>query len=202
MKYKDVPLFAEDTFKRVSTIRSLWQILSAFWDIYDYDILLHVLKIINCEKANKIFDVFLLKIDPAVIDDVDLVIYYKEYERQGFTKPLLRVKLKIESYNHHNKKEVHRALSKLFNLEQFALRLKGIKQGCVELIYEVSTQLKSYLLSCKVMGSDVHYLDSCGITRLQIDDMEMKFSSYTLNVKVCSYVAIYVPLAECYVAGN
>ena len=37
VKDRKVPLFGEDTFKRVSNVRSLWQILSGFWSIYDYD---------------------------------------------------------------------------------------------------------------------------------------------------------------------
>ena len=186
VKDKKIPLFAEDTFKRVSNVRSLWQILSGFWSIYDYDILNLVLKIISYEKANRIFDHFLLQIDPAVIDDVDLVIHCKVYERE-FIKPLLRVKVKVDRCNHHHEKEVIKALSKTFNLENYALRLKGIREGCVELIYEVAEELKSYLLSCVVVGSDAQYLINCGIMHLEIDNMEIDLSSESY-VKVCTYV--------------
>ena len=179
VKDKKVPLFGEDTFKRVSNVRSLWQILSEFWSIYDYDILKLVLNIINCEKAGKIYDRFLLQIDAAVIDDVDLVIHYKVYERTEFTKPLLRVKIKVDRCSRHHKEEVSKALSEKFNLKNYALRLKGIREGCVELMYEISEELKSYLLSCIVVGSDALHMTNCGIMHLEIDNMEIDFVSVT-----------------------
>ena len=183
VKDKKVPLFADDTFKRVSNVRSLWQILSAFWSIYDYDILKLVLNIINCEKADRIFNHFLSQIDPAVIDDVDLVVHCRVYERE-FTKPLLRVKIKVDRCSHHHKKEVTKALYEKFNLKNYALRLKGIREGCVELMFEISEELKSYLLSCIVVGLDAQYLINCGIMHLEIDNLEIDFISVTY-VKVC-----------------
>ena len=184
VKDKKVPLFGEDTFKRVSNVRSLWQILSEFWSIYDYDILKLVLNIINCEKAGRIFDRFLLQIDAAVINDVDLVIHYKVYERTEFTKPLLRVKIKVDRCRCHHKEEVSKALSEKFNLKDYALRLKGIREGCVELMYEISEELKSYLLSCILVGLDALHMTNCGIMHLEIDNMEIDFVSVTY-VKVC-----------------
>lgn len=182
VKDKKVPLFGEDTFKRVSNLRSLWQILSEFWSIYDYDILKLVLNIINCEKADKIFDQFFLQIDPAVIDDVDLVIHCRVYERE-FTKPILRVKIKVDRCSRHHKEEVTKVLSEKFNLKEFALRLKGIREGCVELMYEISEELKLYLLSCVVAGSDAQHMVNCGIIHLEIDNMEIDFVS-VIDVKV------------------
>ena len=152
-----------------------------------------MLKIINCEKANKIFDEFLFKIDPAIIDDVDLVIYYKVYDRHGFTKPLLRIKVKTERFSHHNKEEIHKVLSQLFDLEKYALRLKGIKEGCIELIYEISTKLKSHLLSCKIVGSNVHHLTDCGITCLNIDSMKINLEKIVkVNIsRICYASKLY-----------
>ena len=169
-----VPLFDEDTFKRVSNVGSLLQVLSGFWSVYDYDILKLVLNIINFEKADRIFGHFLSQIDPAVINGVDLI---KVYEITEITKPLLRVKIKIDRCCHHHKEEITEALSEKFNLTSFALCLKGIRKGCVELMYKISEKLKFYLLSCMVMGSDAQYLINCGIMHLEIDNMEIDLNS-------------------------
>ena len=201
VKDKKVPLFAEDTFKRISNVRSLWQILSAFWSIYDYDILKLVLSIINCEKADRIFDRFLLHIDAAVIDDVDLVIHYKLYERSEFTKPLLRVKIKADRCSHHHKEEVTKALSEKLNLKNYALRLKGIREGCIELIYKISEELKLYLLSCILVGSDAQYLISCGIMHLEIDNRKIDFTS-VVCVKVTILIYLTVLLIVVYLINQ
>ena len=178
-----MPIFSPDTFERVSDIKSLWQILSGYWSIFDYDILKRVLRFAKCKEAQRIFNNFLLKIDPALIDDVDLVMYYKVSEISGFTKPVLRVKLKADICNLRHKEIVNKVLSVKFNLEEYALRIKCIKDGCVELMYEISPELKSYLLSCKVMASDVQNLIDCGIICLKIDNMEIDLIS-VINIKV------------------
>ena len=200
VKDKKVPLFGEDIIKRVSNVKSLWQILSEFWSIYDYDVLKLVLNIMNCDKADRIFDHFLLQLDPAVIDDVDLVIHYKVYERTEFTKPLLRVKIKVDRCSHYHKEEVTKALSEIFNLKNYALRLKGIKEGCIELLYDISEELKSYLLSCILVGSDAQYLISCGIIYLEIENMKIDLTS-VLYVKVSILMHLIVLLIVVYLVN-
>ena len=44
-------------------------------------------------------------------------------------------------------------------------------------MYEVSQELKSYLLSCKVIGSDVQHLIDRDIICLKIDKMEIDLTS-------------------------
>ena len=177
---KKVPIFAPETFKEVPDIESLWQKLSAYWTFFDHDILKLVLKFTNCKEAKRVFDDFLSKIDPATIDDVDLIIHYKVYERIGFTRPLLRVKLKLNRFSSH-KESVKRELSKVFNLKEYTLCLKGIKEGCVELMYKISKELKSYLLSYRLINSDVQYLLKHGITHLEIDNMEIDLISFKVT---------------------
>ena len=100
VKNKNVPLFDEGVFKNVTTIEMLWEKLSRFWSIFDYDLLLFVLKIVKCEEADKIFKKFLSKIDISRMEDTDLVLCYKVIEQEGSMKPSLRIKV-IELKNVH-----------------------------------------------------------------------------------------------------
>jgi len=50
-----VPLLDEDVFTRVTTIEQLWQKLTNYWTIYNYDILKILLELVNCDKASEVF---------------------------------------------------------------------------------------------------------------------------------------------------
>ena len=43
-------------------------------------------------------------------------------------------------------KEVKEVISKHLELEKYVLVFKGIKEGCIELIYQISHSVKSYIL--------------------------------------------------------
>lgn len=65
---KHVPLFDDEVFDKIQTIESLWKRLSKFWNIFDYDILMIIVKLSGCEKANEIFVQFVTRIIPSEID--------------------------------------------------------------------------------------------------------------------------------------
>ena len=100
---------------------------------FDYDVLRFVLKFVRCKQADDIFKEFLSRIDVSVIKDADLVLYYEAFERKGSVNPSLRIKVKIDKYTDSIKAEVEEIMSLKFNLEEYSLRFKGIKEGCIEL---------------------------------------------------------------------
>ena len=53
VRNKNIPLLDEDVFETVTTVEKLWQKLSRFWWVFDYDMLRILLKIVNCKRANK-----------------------------------------------------------------------------------------------------------------------------------------------------
>ena len=102
VRNKNIPLLDEDDFENVTTVEKLWQKQSRFWSIFDYDLLRILLRIVNCKRANEIFGEFLSKIDVTAMEDMELVLYYEVFERQGLIKPLLRIKVKAEKCTYYN----------------------------------------------------------------------------------------------------
>ena len=96
VKNKKVPLFDEDVFEKIQTINELWRKLRNFWNIFDYELLQYVVEISDCKEAQEIFEEFLLRIDPSVIEDVDLVLHCREEYQEGSLKPVLRIKVNTE----------------------------------------------------------------------------------------------------------
>ena len=196
VKDKKVPLFDENVFEKVKTVEDLWRILRSYWSIRDYDLLIYILKLVECKEANDVYEEFWLRIDPSLLQDTTFILSCKEYEGEGLLK-LLRVKLNTETLTVEVEKKAKREVSQTYNLTKYALTFKGIKQGCIELIYGMSKALTSYLLQFKVTGHDLHNLSMCDILYLQIFDKKLIVPSeitdevsYDLSVPI-SYICNY-----------
>ena len=151
--------------------------MSRFWSIYDYDLLLFVLKIVKCEEADEIFKEFLSTIDISRMEDTDLVLRYKVIEQEGSMKPLLRIKVRAEKCTCFIETEVKKIMSSKFNLNEYSLRLRGIKKGCIELVYKISNAMMSYFLQYKLTGYDLAGFSAHNIISLHINDMELQIPS-------------------------
>ena len=176
VKDKKVPLFDEDVFEKVTTIEELWKILRGYWTIRDYDMLIFVIDIAECKEAKKIFDDFLSTVDTSLLEGIELVLQCKEYDEEGF-KPLLRIKVGEKEYTKAIEDKVKEVISAKFNLEKYSLCFKGIKEGCIEIIYEISNALSSYLLQCSISGNDLAKFAAFNILSLHIGDMKLAVPS-------------------------
>ena len=185
---KKIPLFEEDTFSKVETFDSLWEILNSHWSFFDYDLLKQVIKISNCKEALLIFQGFLSKIDPF-LEDVELVPFFKLYEKKGNKgKNLLRIKVNAKRCNCFVKSEVKKLLSKEYKLEKYSLHFKEITKGCIEMNFKASESLLSHVQQHDIYGCDVQKYVNLKIQSIRIKDKEIKF----LPVNVVSmYVHSY-----------
>ena len=185
VKYRRVPIFDEDISDKVTTIDELWKKLTCHWTIYDYDILVLVVDLTECKQAQEVLDNFVAKIDPSALEDVDLVLCCKVYGEELF-KPLLRVKVNAEHCTLVVKNEVKEIISKRYDLEKYSLRFKGIREGCIELIYNMSKAVTLYLLQFTVTGSVTADFAAHKIISLWINDIML------LTVQVSSAFCIWV----------
>ena len=173
VRNKNVPLLDEDVFESVTTVERLWQRLSRFWSIYNYDMLRILLRIVKYKRADEIFEEFLSRIDVSAIEDMEIVAHYEVFKRQGLIKLLLRIKVKAETCTNYTRKKVEEVVSSMFNLKEYTLAFRGIKEGCIELIYEISNAMMLYFLQCKFTGYDLAELAAHDVISLYINDMKL-----------------------------
>jgi len=164
---KKVPIFDEGISEKVKSLDELWKKLTRFWNIFDYDILILVIKLTKCTEAQKILDDFLAKID---VEEHDLAVLHYEIFEEKLTQPVLRVKVNVERCTVGIIEKIKLSISKKFELEKYSLRLTGIKEGCVEFFYDISKAVMSYLLEFKVSGSIMADFAAQSIVFLQISD--------------------------------
>ena len=191
VKNKKVPLFDEDVFENIKSIDDFWKKLRIFWTIFDYELLQYVVEISDCKEAQEIFEEFLLRIDPSVIEDVDLVLHCREEHQEGSLKPVLRIKVNSEKCTLNIKKQVEEIVSKVYNLDRYALRFHSIKEGCIELLYYISKPLKLYITKFNISEGVLAQLFAYKlIISLYIDDFELKASIETTDTKHPVSIAI------------
>ena len=170
VKDKHIPLLDEDVFKDVTTVEKLWEKLNRFWSIFDHNLLKILLRIAECKRANEIFEDFLLKINISTMEDMDLVVF----TREGSVKPLLRIKINAEKCSCYTERKVKKIVSSIFNVEEYSLWFKGIREGYNELVYEIPNPMMSYFLQCKFAGHDLADFTTHNIISFHINDMELQ----------------------------
>ena len=173
VKNKKVPLFDDDVFKKVKSIDDLWKILTNFMVFFDYDILQYVVEIAECSKAQQIFEDFLSKIDPSEIKDVDLVLHSKVENYEKLLKPVLRIKVNSKECTPAIEKRIKKQVSKKLNLKAYALCFRGIREGCIELLYYISQPLREYLLEFELSKSILEDFCAHKIISLHIGEFEL-----------------------------
>lgn len=179
----DVPLFDKDAFENVTTVETLWQKLNRFWSIFNCDLLKILLRIVQCKKAKEILEEFLSRIDISALEDMDLVLHYEILETQGLIKPLLQIKVRAEKCTNSIKEKVEEVMSLKFNLKEYTLCFKGImQQGSIELVYEISNAVTSYLLECDFTKTDAANFAAHDITLLQINDVKLEILDMVCSV--------------------
>jgi len=182
VKRKGVPLFDKDVFQEVTSINELWKKFNGYWNIFDYDLLIILVKLTECDEAQKILDKFLAKIDPSALKDVDLVLFYSVDEEKGLMRPQLRVKVNAEKVTSDIERKVKRIVSEQFDLQKYSLRLKAIKEGCIQFIYHISQAVMSYLLEFKITVSMMAEFAVYNIISLHIDDMTLSVPFEVANM--------------------
>ena len=174
--HEKIPLFEEDIFSKVETFDSLWEKLSSHWSIYDYDLLMQVVKISKCKEAKLIFHDFVSKID-AFIEGVDLVLVSALHEKENKgknTKSLLRIKVNAKRCNCYVKNKIKKLLSKHYKLKKYSLHFKEITKGCIEVNFKASEKSLSYIQEHDIHGRDVPEFLNLKIKSIRIKDKEIK----------------------------
>ena len=104
-----------------------------------------------------------------------LILRYDEFYKGSLLPGTCKLRIKVarDECTVEVQKEVKKVISEYFNLEKYALIFKGIKEGCIELIYQISHSVKSYMLQHKLNGYDILQLKAHKIIALKFDIMEL-----------------------------
>ena len=175
VKNKQVPLFGEDVFTKIQSIDDLWKKLKDFWTIFDYEVLECVIKSSECREAEEILNDFKSRIELSKIEDADLVLSCTKEHWERSLKPVLRIKCNADECTKMVRDEVENIVSESYELKKYKLIFRGIKKGCIEMVYYISKPLKLYLLNFAITGNDMAEFLAHDIISLHIDDTDDEY---------------------------
>ena len=172
---RKIPLFEKDTFNNITSIEKLFETLSGYWHLFDYDVLMYLVKTAGCNEAKTIYDDFLASFDSSVMSNYQLILQYDEFNKESILPGTCKLRIKVAQDNCtvEIERKVKEVISRHFELEKYALICKGLKEGCIELMYQLSHSVKSYMLQYKLNSDAVLQCKVHKISAVKFDCMEL-----------------------------
>jgi len=152
---------------------------------------MYLVKTAGCKEAKKIYDDFLDSFDSSVMSNYQLILQYDEFNKESILPGTCKLRIKVaqDKCTVEIEKKVKEVILRHFELEKYALICKGLKQGCIELMYQISHSVKSYMLQYKLNSDAVLQLKVYKIFAIKFDCMEMNIPE-DFSDEVRSYIYV------------
>lgn len=147
-----------------------------YCSIYDYELLEAFLDSVECQKAIELLDNFTKELYSSILIELDLLSDNEELPPFMPGTHTLVVKYGGEQSTMKIEKIIRKAIfSEFFQLKKGSLIFKGVQEGCVALIYQISSAVKCYLQQYHISDKHLKLLfKEYKIECLLIDDEELK----------------------------
>ena len=180
---ENTTIFSTDkVFKEVHSTRELFYHIGQYCSIYDYELLEAFVKSTECEEAIKLLDDFTKELRHSILSNLDLLHKDGELRDPKDFMPgthKLVIKYVGGKCTLKTKEMVQNIIYQSFHLKKGSIIFKGVQEGCVEFVYEISPIVKSYLLQYPLTTKDTELLFENQINHLIIDNEELKLPKVT-----------------------
>ena len=171
-------IFSTDkAFIKIHSTTELFHHIGQYCNIYDYELLAAFVESTECEEAKKLWDDFTKELDCSILSDLDLLSkdgelrYPKDFMSESHKLVIKYVggkcTLKI-------KEMVQKIIYDCFRLIKGSIIFKGVQEGCVSFVYQISPTVKSYLLQYPLTAMNIALLSEYQIKSFIIDGEELK----------------------------
>ena len=169
-------IFSTD-FKAIHSTTDLFLHIGKYCSIYDYELLEAFVESTECEEAIKLLDDFTKEIRCSILSDLNLLSEDGELKdpkdfMSGTHK--LVIKYKGDKCTLKTEEIVKNVIYESFHLKKGSIIFKGVQEGCVAFVYQISPTVKSYLLQYTLTTKDIELLFEHQIIFFIIDDEEVK----------------------------
>ena len=189
----------DDAYNSIKTMSHLFQKIGQYCSLYDYELLQKLVESTECDKAIKLLDEFTDELNNSIINELNLLTIF-----QVQSKPIqaisgmftLEIKYTGKTCTLPMKNMIQRVIYEAFKLKPGSVFLRGLQEGCIVLIYQISSVVRSYLLSYKLGDREFVLLAAHKIKCVTVDDIELQVPPEFLE-KVCSaimYTTVVVSL--------
>lgn len=154
LDHENITVFStDDVFKKICNTTQLFHHIGKYCSIYDYELLIAFVESTGCQEAVNLLDDFTKTLSSSILNDLDLLCDDMELRNpKDFMPGTHKLKIKYDGNNCtlETKKLVQSIICRHYNLKKGSLIFRGVEDGCVTFIYQISPAVKSYLLNYSV----------------------------------------------------
>ena len=182
----------DDTFSKITTMNQLFQHISNYCSIYDYELLQVFLESIDeCDEAVNLLEEFTEELKKSILKELDLMSVFKEHPKT-LMNGTFTLKVKYtgrETCTLPTKNMVQRIVIESLKLKKASIIFIGLEEGCIAFVYQISEIIKSYILQYKITPDGLALLASHDIKCLIVDQTEIPVPlELKIQVSMCSFV--------------
>ena len=171
-------IFSTDkAFKEIHSTTELFHHIGQYCSIYDYELLEAFVESTECEEAIKLLDDFTKELNCSILSDLNLLSKDGELRDPKDFMPgtnKLVIKYVGDKCTLKTKEIVKNIIYESFHLRKGSIIFKGVQEGCIAFVNQISPTVKSYLLQYPLTTSDIELLFKFNINCFVIDDEESK----------------------------
>ena len=179
----NITIFSTDkVYKEIHSTTELFHHIGLYCSIYDYEPLEAFVESTECEEAIKLLHNFTKELKCSILSDLNLLSKDGELRDPKDFMPgthKLVIKYVGDKCTLKIKEMVQNIIYECFHLKKGSIIFKGVQEGSVEFVYEISPTVKSYLLQYPLTTKDTELLFENQINRLIIDNEELKLPKVT-----------------------
>ena len=186
-------IFSTDkAFIKIHSITELFHHIGQYCNIYDYELLEAFVVSTECEEAIKLLDNFTEELRCPILSDLDLLSEDGELRDPKDFMPgthKLVIKYVGGKCTLKTKEMVQDIIYGCFHLEKGSIIFKGVQEGCVSFVYQISPAI-SYLLQYPLTAKNIALMSECQIKSFIIDGEELRLPKVTIICIAIWYVAV------------
>ena len=205
---ENLTVFSTDkAFIRIQNTNELFLQIGKYCNMYDFDLLLAFVESTECQEAIKLLDDFAEELRCSILKDLNLLSEDGELlNPSDFMADTHKLVIKYMGRNKCTlllaKEKIQNIIYECFHLKKGCITFKGVQEGCVTFIYQISAAVKAHMMQIKVTPSDATTFAKHLIISVSIDDEKLIILSQVYKYKLSSFCTIRDNVNSLYIAGR
>ena len=154
----------------MAKIDDIFSHIGTHCSIYNYDLLIAFLNSIECKEALEILHHFDKEVQNSVLKELDLLSEVGEPQDPMPGIHTLEIKYIGDKCTLKEEKFIRNVICECFHLKLWSVTLLCVQDGCIALVYQISTNVKSHILQYKTTATDAALLKNSHIKLIKIDN--------------------------------
>lgn len=177
---ENLTLFSSDeAFVKITDTNELFLQIGKYCSMYDFELLLVLVVSTQCQEAVKLLDDFKKELHCSILRELNLLSEDGELLNPSDFMPgthKLIIKYVGGKCTLKAMEKIQNVIYECFHLEKGSITFKGVEEGCIAFVYQISAAVKSHILRYEVTPNNITMLAEQHITSILIDNVKLKIS--------------------------